>query len=521
MSRRKTKRNIKVFTRFLSVIGLITLVLLVYILKRVNILPGRYFYLIVGVLGFLELIYLLLAFNKRSKSWLLILMDILFVFIVTGEGFASYKLNQTYNFIDVGMKVEETVDYYYLVVNKDSKFGTLSDIENKVVYYYNDEEDIDKLKQSVSNKVHVIMDQVESYSDLVEMIDKDKEKIILISEASYESINDSGEETSENGENKTTEVEQEKEEKYKVIDKIEIVKKVEQVDTRDDITTKPFIMYLSGIDTRSGKMPSKSLSDVNMFIVVNPTTRKILMVGVPRDYYVQLHGKTGLKDKLTHAGMNGGVKLSKATMEDLLGVEADFYMRVNFKAVIKLVDAVFPDGIVINNDQKYSFRCWTDRSCVFKPGDNKVNGKCALAFARERHAYETGDRHRGENQQQVIELIVTKLSSTKSLLTNYDKIMKALEGTFDTSLSTNNITSFIQFQLDDMRGWEFETQNLDGSNSMAKTYTFPKQDLYVMIPNKKTVEAAKKKIQEYLGNVEETTENNETEETTKEETKKE
>ena len=84
--------------------------------------------------------------------------------------------------------------------------------------------------------------------------------------------------------------------------------------------------------------------------------------------------------------------------------------------------------------------------------------------------------------------------------------MKALEGTFDTSLSTNNITSFIQFQLDDMRGWEFETQNLDGYNSMAKTYTFPKQDLYVMIPNKKTVEAAKKKIQEYLGNVEETKE---------------
>lgn len=521
MSRRKTKRNIRIFTKFLSIMGLIALVLLVYILKRVNILPGRYFYLIVGVLGFLELIYLMLSFNKRSKSWLLIMMDVLFVFIVTGEGFASYKLNQTYHFIDVGMKIEETVDYYYLVVNKDSKYEKLEDIENKVVYYYNDEEDIDKLKQSVSNKVHVIMDQVESYSDLVEMIDKDKEKIILISEASYETINDNGEETSESDENKATEVEQGKEEKYKVIDKIEIVKKIEQEKTRNDITSKPFIMYLSGIDTRSGKMPSKSLSDVNMFIVVNPTTRKILMVGVPRDYYVQLHGKTGLKDKLTHAGMNGGVKLSKATMEDLLGVEADFYMRVNFKAVIKLVDAVFPEGMTIYNDQKYSFSCWTDRSCVFKPGNNKVNGKCALAFARERHAYESGDRHRGENQQQVIQLLVDKLSSTKSLLVNYDKILKALEGTFDTSLSTDNITSFIQFQLDDMRGWEFESQNLDGSNSMAKTYTFPKQDLYVMIPNKKTVEAAKKKIQEYLGNVEETKEEDKENTETKENVTKE
>ena len=77
--------------------------------------------------------------------------------------------------------------------------------------------------------------------------------------------------------------------------------------------------------------------------------------------------------------------------------------------------------------------------------------------------------------------------------------MSALEGTFDTNLSTENITSFIQFQLDDMRGWSFETQNLDGSNSMAKTYSFPKQDLFVMIPNQKTVEAAKEKISEYLG----------------------
>lgn len=509
MGKTKTKRKIRAFTRILSLIGVITLVVLVFILKRINILPNKYFYLITGVLVFLEIIYLLFAFKKNTKSWLLLVLDTLFVFIICAEGFGAYKLNETYHFIDIGIKVEETVDYYYLVANKDSAYDKVADIENKVVYFSSDEEDIDLLKQSVAKKVHVIMESVDNYSDLIEMIDKDKEKIVLISESTYESVNDNAiekEGTSKNAE----ESEEEREEIYKIIDKVEIVKKIEAEETRDDITTKPFIIYLSGIDTRSGKMPSRSLSDVNMFLVINPTTRKILMVGVPRDYYVQLHGKTGLKDKLTHAGMNGGVKLSKATMEDLLGVEADFYVRVNFKAVIKMVDAVFPDGMVINNDQKYSFRCWTDHSCLFKPGDNKVTGKCALAFARERYAYAEGDRHRGENQQQVIQLIVNKLSSTRSLLTNYDKIMKALEGTFDTSLSTNNITSFIQFQLDDMRGWEFETQNLDGYNSMSKTYTFPKQDLYVMIPNQKTIEEAKKKIQEYLGNIKE---NNETDET--------
>ena len=461
MSRRTTKRNIRIFSRFLNLLALALLVLFAIYLKKLNILPNKYFYLIIGVLGFLELLFVMFAFNRKAKIWLLVILDVLFILIVAGEAYGAYKLNQTYHFIDVGIRVEETTDYYYLVVNKDSKYEKVADIEGKVVYYYSDEEDLDIIKQSVSKKVTVIMDQVDNYSELFEMIDKDKEKVILISESTYETINNADEE------NNNEETQEENEEKYKIIDKVEIVKKIESEETRDDITTKPFIIYLSGIDTRTGKMPSKSLSDVNMFIVVNPITRKILMVGVPRDYYVQLHGKTGLKDKLTHAGMNGGVKLSKATMEDILGVEADFYLRVNFSAVIKMVDAVFPNGITINNDQKYGFTCWTDRSCYFKPGNNTVKGKCALAFARERHAYATGDIHRGENQQQVIKLLVDKLSSTKSLLTNYDKIMKALEGTFDTSLSTANITSFIQFQLDDMRGWEFETSNLDGSGKMT------------------------------------------------------
>ncbi len=140
-------------------------------------------------------------------------------------------------------------------------------------------------------------------------------------------------------------------------------------------------------------------------------------------------------------------------MQDIFGIEVDYYARVNFNAVIKLVDAV--GGLTINSDVNYSFRCWTDRNCVIKPGDNKVNGKCALAFARERHAYSTGDRHRGENQQQVIQLIIDKLSSSKSLLSNYDKILSALNKSFETDLSTDNITSLIQFQLNDMRGWEF------------------------------------------------------------------
>lgn len=492
----KSKKEIRSLTKTLSVIALVILVVFVLFLHRMNVLPAKYFYLIVGVLGLLELFFLLLAFNRRIKIWVLILLDILFILVVAVEGYGVYRLNQIYHFLDTGMKVEETTDYYYLAVNKESKYNNVADIENKVVYYYNDVDDFDKLKQSVDNKVHVILNEVNNYSELMETIETDKEKIILINQSSYESIieesqpDDIREETIEPPEDN------EVEEKYKILDKIELVKKIEVKENDEDITKNSFIVYLSGIDTRSDKMPSRSLSDVNMLLIVNPKTRKILMVNVPRDYYIQLHGKTGLKDKLTHAGINGGVALSRATMQDIFGVEVDYYARVNFNAVIKLVDAV--GGLTINSDVNYSFRCWTDRKCLIKPGDNNVNGKCALAFARERHAYSTGDRHRGENQQQVIQLIIDKLSSSKSLLTNYDKILSALNKSFETDLSTNNITSLIQFQISDMRGWEFERANVTGTDSMNYTYSFPKQQLYVMIPDQESIDAAKVKIEEVL-----------------------
>jgi len=166
---KNSKKKIRALTRTLSVIALVILVIFVLFLHRMNVLPSRYFYLIVGVLGFLEFVFLLVAFNKKIKIWVLILLDIIFVLIVFAEGYGVFKLNEIYHFIDVGIKVEETTDYYYLVVNKNSPYNNLSDIENKVVNYYNDADDFEKLKQSVDNKVRVILNEVDNYSDLVEL----------------------------------------------------------------------------------------------------------------------------------------------------------------------------------------------------------------------------------------------------------------------------------------------------------------------------------------------------------------
>lgn len=265
-----------------------------------------------------------------------------------------------------------------------------------------------------------------------------------------------------------------------------------------DITTEPFLVYLQGIDTRSGTMPEKSLADVNIVAAVNPAEHKLLLVAIPRDAYVHLHNTsaTALSDKLTHAGSLGGLTLSKATIEDLLGTEIPYYLRVNFNFVEGLVNAI--GGITLHSDQSTPFTCWTNKNCTFQPGDNFVQGDCALAFARERKTYETGDRHRGENQEQVITRVLAKTASSSTLLSNYSSILSALDGTFQTNFASSDVTALIRQQLDTLSGWQTESYNLDGSGDMATTYSYPSQPLYVLHLSPDSLQTAKDKLQHFM-----------------------
>ena len=490
------KKGVRIFSTIICVISFIALVVFLYYLEKLGVLPSKYLYLICGVLTFLELIFIISLMIKKTKSWILILFDIIAFLIIVVEIFASIKLKQANDFIEDDLIIKETKDIYYIMVNKDSKYTDLKSIENKFVDYFNDIDDFNKLKDNVSQKVNVILNEVSDYSSLLPSIEKDKEKIILVSDSNYDLYlsslkEDEGDSTEPNDDETGTSSEHES--NFRILDTIELTNVIEANTSTEDIMKKPFTIYLSGIDSRSGKLPSRSRSDVNIFIVVNPKTRDILLVSTPRDYYVQLHGIKGQKDKLTHAGYVGGVKLSKATLEDLLGYEANYYVRVNFDAVVRLVDAL--GGITVYSDVNYDI---TRAECTFKPGYNNLDGACALRFARERYAYKGGDRHRGKNQQQIIQRVIEKVSSSKTLVMHYDDILKAMKGTFETSLSTKNITSIVQFQLNDMRGWNITTANLDGPTGMTSTYTCPNCKRSVMYQNKKSIDAAKAKIKAVL-----------------------
>ena len=129
---------------------------------------------------------------------------------------------------------------------------------------------------------------------------------------------------------------------------------------------------------------------------------------------------------------------------------------------------------------------------------NHVDGKCALRFSRERNAYRTGDKHRGQNQQVVLTAIIQKLTNPKYLI-RYTKILDSIDGTIVTDISYDEMTDLVKNEMTDLSSWEIESISLDGDNAMMPTYTMGSDDpRYVFIPDENTINIAKEKINDYL-----------------------
>ena len=262
------------------------------------------------------------------------------------------------------------------------------------------------------------------------------------------------------------------------------------------ITKEPFVVYLSGVDTR-GELTEKARSDVNILAVVNPATKRVALINTPRDYYVDLAG-TSSKDKLTHAGLYG-VETSMATLGNLYGVNVEHYIRINFAGFISIIDAV--GGVDVYSDQAFTSvgsPGYYDPT-TFAEGWNHLDGKSALAFARERHAFASGDIQRGINQMKVIDAMANKLKSP-TVLMSFSKLMDAVSDCFVTSLSQEQISALVRMQLSDLANWDIQSYSVTGSSGKSsQCYSAKGQSLYVMKPDESSVAQAKELIASVLG----------------------
>lgn len=478
----------RIISRIIAILSIGAVASAVVRIVLTGIVPNKYLIPAIAILAILALFYLFKVFRKKTHVWMLIILTILGVALGTVSIFGFVKVQETMSFLFRNFNENKEYTIYNVIVNKDSNYTSLDDVKGKTFHSISDFVDTEKLETAAKEQANASIVYADGISSLLKETYDDKTYIAALNAGTWDAtlgLND--------GKNDYVG-------KYKVIGelKVEEEKKVDDADKKSDLTTDSFTVFVSGIDTRTGLMLDRSLSDVNMVITVNPKTKHILMTTIPRDYYVQLHGTSGLRDKLTHAGSLGGLELSMSTIEDLLDFKFSRYIRVNFNFVVNLVNAV--GGITVNSDVNYTFTTLhpENKKCTFVPGPNTVDGECALGFARERYAYADGDRHRGRNQEQVIEKIFEKITSSTTLISRYSDILNSLNGSFDTNISASDITSLANMQLDDMAKWTVETYNCDGTTGGAYTYSYPNQTLSVMYPDETTVETAKAKIKQVL-----------------------
>lgn len=463
-----------------TLICLFTLSLFSYYVFKLNVVPTKY--LIVGYTVFiLVLLFLILTIFGRGNKIFKIISLVIMAIMSFGFGFASYYLNNTYKFLD-NTQIDYDTLTYSVVVLKDSIYNDINSLSNKTISYLDDDYKED-IKKEISSKISYTELLTNEFGSLPDKLNDSTVEAIILEESYLTLVYEEVE-----GFSDTT----------KVIYSFEVRVKAHQEESNINIVDEPFILYISGVDQYGNVNTTRGRSDVNMLAVVNPKTHHILLVNTPRDYYVQLAGTTGLKDKLTHAGMYG-IEKSINTIESIYGINIDHYLRVNFNTLIKVVDVI--GGLDIYSDS--SFTCWTNKKVHVTKGWNHFNGTQALAYARERHAYITGDHHRGQNQQQIITAIIEKVSSSTVLISKYNSILNTLNGSFQTDMPMDTITSFIRYQLDKMPSWTVESTAVTGTNSMDYTYSMgTNYKLYVMIPDYNSIETAKQKINEVLNETE-------------------
>lgn len=472
---KESKKHIKIGNIFIW-LQLILTVVFVIVLFQMKMVPVKIIG-IAGVILFVIWLVLRLLKTKTSKKKVpqiiisvisLILCAALAVTSVVGLVF--YK--NTVRTLDHNTQINYETNAISVIVMVDSGYDTLDDIDGKTIGVNpnTDQENIANAISELKESVDVEYVEADDFEELSDMLYDGDVDAILVNEA-YRAMLEVNHEKFDY-ETKVIHQCEYKTEKDTAIDSLK----------ETNIQNGIFTVYISGIDTY-GKVSTKSRSDVNMLLTVNTKTREILMVSVPRDYYVTL-GTIGQKDKLTHAGIYG-IDESVATLSKLYDTDINYYYRINFSSLINIVDVL--GGIDVYSEK--TFVPWGDVDLTIHEGINHMDGRMALAYARERKTYASGDNHRVANQQDVLEAIIGKVFSLDTLM-NYDNFLESLEGTFETNMSTDEIMAFMKMLLNDaghLDDWHIERVYATGSNARATTYSMPHRSLYVMEPDADSV----------------------------------
>lgn len=471
----------------LSILLVVASFYLLYQLIKINVLPTKLLFLITIIFVLLDAIFaLLLCYYTRAVVSKIICVVITLA-LIFGSCMGGYYISKTGSLLTNITNVTKHAKNTVSVVVKQS-----SDIKNKsqlnglsvgTLRTIGTQGSSKALKELSKDGIVMNQSEYDSLSSMLEAFYNGEVDSIIINESSRSQILDM--ESYADFDNNTRVV-------YQTSYKVENTDKANAV---TDITSKPFNVLISGSDTRGG-FDENGRSDVIMVATINPKTSTILLTSVPRDFYVTTACDAadgcmqGALDKITHTGIHG-TNTTKRTVEQLLGIEINYTFKVGFDTVTDLVDAL--GGVDVYVEPGYAV---TNQYFSVHEGVNHLNGHDALEYARERYAYTEGDRQRTKNQQQVLMGIVNE-ATKPSVITKYASIMDAMANTFSTTMSNEEISDLIKYQINNNPKWKMEQYMVDGTGDTLMCAELG-DAASVMVPNQNTVKMAKDKINAVL-----------------------
>ena len=470
---RKGKTKILISWGLLAIYALLA-VFLLFLIFKYNMLAFRYLNIVVAVLIVaLAILCFFLIWSKKAKNLTLILL--LLGVLINGTslfavsqfiGFTS-RLNATSNYSNYSMSI---------AVLADSPIENISQVTSVMGPTGTDKDNIQQLLNDLkaSQNKELTVEESSSYLAAYKSLLAGDTKAILLNSV-FENI-----------------IESEYPDYASKIKKIYTKELTKTVETPKDVKGDSFNVYISGIDIY-GPISSVSRSDVNIIMTVNRETKKILLTTTPRDSYVPIaDGGNNQKDKLTHAGIYG-VDASIHTLENLYGIDLNYYARLNFTSFLKLIDLL--GGVDVYNDQEFTAHT---NGKFYPVGKVHLDSEQALSFVRERYSLEDGDRDRGRNQQKVIVAILQKLTSTEALK-NYDSIIKGLQDSIQTNMPLETMMNLVNAQLESGGTYKINSQDLKGTGRMdLPSYAMPDSNLYMMEISDSSLESVKVAINDVM-----------------------
>ena len=470
----KTSKFQQNFNIILLFIYIVLTCFLLFLIFRYHILAVSYFNLLLAaVMVFIALVALFLISNRKAKKFTLIM---LLLSIVA----SSLALVGVHQFVSLANHLNATSNYssysISVAVLADSEIGNVSQLSSVTAPTKTDAENIKKLLDDIktSQNKDLKVEDSSSYLAAYKSLLAGETKAIVLNSV-FENL-----------------IEQEYPDHAKKIKKIYTKELTKSVEAPKVSQNKAFNIYISGIDTY-GPISSVSRSDVNIIMTVNQETKKILLTTTPRDAYVPIaDGGNNQNDKLTHAGIYG-VDASIHTLENLYGIDLNYYARLNFTSFLKLIDLL--GGVDVYNDQEFTL---LQGKYHFPVGNVHLDSEQALGFVRERYSLANGDGDRGRNQQKVISAIIQKLTSAEALK-NFDDIMQSLQDSVQTNMPPETMVSLVNTQLASGGKYSVITRDLKGTGRMdLPSYAMPDSNLYMLEVDPNSLETLKTEIKDIM-----------------------